>query len=99
MPRQNHRANKHKASVITRDGRACHYCGKPSLTGRDASLDHLVPLVAGGKDSLDNLVLCCLRCNAMKQSSTLEDYIARRLLQLLREKNRLMALAHKHDLI
>ena len=99
MSRHNHRANKHRASVIERDGKSCYYCGKPNLAGKDAQLDHLVAIRDGGKDTVDNLVLCCTKCNAMKGPSTLEDYVARRLLQIKREKQRLFDLIQKHQLL
>jgi 5-methylcytosine-specific restriction endonuclease McrA len=94
----NHRARNKKDLLIERDGSSCYYCGKPKLFGRSAHVDHLTPLAKGGADSLDNLVLACARCNTQKSSSNLEEYITRRLLQLLREKDRLLELAKKHEL-
>jgi 5-methylcytosine-specific restriction endonuclease McrA len=88
-----------RAAVIERDGDSCHYCCKPKLKGKGAHLDHIVPRKHGGADTIDNLVLSCARCNTQKQSSTLEDYIARRLLAIKREKNRLVELAEKHGLL
>ena len=42
--------------------RACAYCG-----GTDhLSLDHLVPRIAGGADSGDNVVWACRGCNSSK---------------------------------
>jgi 5-methylcytosine-specific restriction endonuclease McrA len=99
MPRQPHRAARHRGAVIERDGTSCYYCGRPKLSGRTATLDHVVPLRHGGADSLDNLVLSCPRCNAQKQSSRLEDYITRRLLALKREKDRLALVAKLHNLV
>lgn len=99
MVKQKHRATRHRKAVMQRDGTSCYYCGKPNLSGRSATLDHVVPLCNGGTDSVDNLVLACPRCNSQKQSSTLEDYIARRLLALMREKDRLIAVAKLHKLL
>jgi 5-methylcytosine-specific restriction endonuclease McrA len=47
----------------------CHYCNRP-LTRRRATIDHVVPLASGGKDTRDNYVLCCQRCNRMKGTMT-----------------------------
>ena len=30
------------------------------------TVDHIIPLSAGGSDELDNLVYCCMRCNVNK---------------------------------
>lgn len=43
--------------IIERDGDRCFYTGKP-MTREEASLEHLIPLSRGGKNNLDNLVLC-----------------------------------------
>lgn len=39
-------------------GLPCVYCGAPSTT-----VEHLVPVVAGGGDTSDNLAPCCGPCN------------------------------------
>jgi 5-methylcytosine-specific restriction endonuclease McrA len=98
MPNPLNRRNMRDA-VIERDGDSCYYCCKPKLKGKGAHLDHIVPRKHGGTDSIDNLVLSCPKCNTQKQSSTLESYIARRLLAIKREKNRLVEIAEKHGLL
>lgn len=35
-------------------------------THRSATIDHVIPLVAGGTNDLTNLVLACDRCNSTK---------------------------------
>jgi len=45
----------------------CHYCGghfKPA----DLTMDHLVPLVRGGRSTRGNLVPACKRCNNDKKN-------------------------------
>ena len=50
----------------------CHYCGghfKPT----DLTMDHLVPLIRGGRSVRANIVPCCKPCNyAKKNRLTLE---------------------------
>jgi hypothetical protein len=44
----------------------CHYgCGR-WLTIADFVPDHVKPLASGGRNSLENLVVCCAHCNDIK---------------------------------
>lgn len=49
----------------------CAYCLKchPNLT-----MDHIVPIIKGGKHSIDNLVPACGPCNFSKNSSLLSEW-------------------------
>ena len=45
----------------------CGYCGvSEEDAGGDLTVDHFVPVGAGGDDSDDNLVYACFRCNLFK---------------------------------
>lgn len=44
----------------------CHYCGG-KFPVRDLTMDHLVPLVRGGRSTKGNLVPACKDCNTKKQ--------------------------------
>jgi hypothetical protein len=50
------------ADVFKRDGRRCARCG----SAEDLSIDHIVPLAAGGTHDLDNLQVLCRSCNSSK---------------------------------
>lgn len=50
-------------SLIRRDGRECFYCGK-EVFDDEASVEHVVPLNAGGTDHIANKVLADKRCNS-----------------------------------
>jgi CRISPR/Cas system Type II protein with McrA/HNH and RuvC-like nuclease domain len=56
--------------VAKRDGGKCMYCGLDGSQDvrilSNLQLDHLIPRRANGRDYLDNLVLCCCRCNGDK---------------------------------
>lgn len=52
---------KEKVALLGRDGDNCFLCGLP-LQG-DITLEHLIPLVAGGKNNLSNMVLVHEKCN------------------------------------
>lgn len=61
-----------KKNVFRRDGYKCAYCGKP---GNDATLtwDHVLPKSRGGKNTWENLVTACFKCNNEKDNFTPEE--------------------------
>lgn len=54
--------------VLQRDGFRCQYCGRSARDGATLHLDHVVPVVAGGETSEDNLITACEMCNLGKSS-------------------------------
>jgi 5-methylcytosine-specific restriction endonuclease McrA len=54
-----------RRGVLRRDGQRCAYCGASAST-----IDHVHPRSRGGKDSWENLVACCLKCNNVKGNRT-----------------------------
>jgi len=57
----------------------CHYCGA-NVPPRELTLDHVVPLVRGGRSTKGNCVAACKECNSRKQSLLpieWEEYISR----------------------
>lgn len=61
-----------KAGVLERDEYKCAYCQK---RGRNivTTVDHVLPQARGGRDTWDNTVACCPRCNTKKADKTLEE--------------------------
>jgi Protein of unknown function (DUF1376)/HNH endonuclease len=59
--------------VLGRDGLFCVYCGK---IAEPLHLDHIIPWVRGGTNSVDNLCVACGPCNQSKGSKTLEEWMA-----------------------
>jgi 5-methylcytosine-specific restriction endonuclease McrA len=57
----------------------CEYCRNP--VAWNVSLDHRTPTGRGGKHNLDNLAVCCPRCNSLKGMLTEDEF--RELLKLL----------------
>ena len=45
----------------------CHYCRRP-VGAKALTLDHVVPLVRGGRSIRANMVAACRECNHKKQS-------------------------------
>jgi hypothetical protein len=54
-----------KLAVIERDNDHCRYCGV-STSSIPMHIDHVIPISAGGSDTLDNLVVACAKCNVAK---------------------------------
>ena len=55
----------------------CHYCGGKFPADR-LTMDHIVPIVRGGKSTKGNVVPACKECNTKKKYKLLmewEDYI------------------------
>lgn len=61
------RVNRHK--IYKRDGHKCVYCGN----SKQLTIDHLIPKSKGGKNTWENLVTCCSRCNVKKGDKTIEQ--------------------------
>jgi len=51
----------------------CQYCGKKAPAG-ELTMDHIVPLVRGGKSTKGNLAAVCKTCNTAKQSRLLFEW-------------------------
>jgi 5-methylcytosine-specific restriction endonuclease McrA len=61
-----------RRNILARDKSTCQYCGK-HCTGKDATLDHVVPKSRGGKSNWTNIVLACRKCNGKKDNRTPEE--------------------------
>jgi 5-methylcytosine-specific restriction endonuclease McrA len=57
-----------QAAVRERAGQRCEYCGLDQADSPLASLhiEHIIPRIHGGTDTLDNLALACIDCNLRK---------------------------------
>lgn len=57
----------------------CYFCGRKFFP-RELTMDHVVPLIRGGKSSKGNVVPACKDCNNRKKylvPSEWEDYMRR----------------------
>ena len=68
---------ENRLRIFERDGYKCRYCAK-QLTRLTATLDHVVPVRAGGGNGWDNLVTACFDCNASKTGRAVGDFLAER---------------------
>lgn len=60
-----------RETVFERDGYACTYCGSTE----NLACDHIVPLIQGGSNDLDNLTTACRSCNSSKSGRTPEEWV------------------------
>ncbi|MBI4336726.1 MAG: HNH endonuclease [Chloroflexi bacterium] len=63
-----------RLQVYERDNYQCRYCGL-EVTDKGATLDHVKPVSMGGDNSLENLVTCCLTCNAIKAARSPDESV------------------------
>ncbi len=63
--------NRVRQAVVDRDGLVCRYCRTELV---DALIDHILPASRGGTNDLDNLCVCCRKCNTSKQDKTLSEW-------------------------
>jgi hypothetical protein len=60
---------RHYQALMQRDGGACVYCRSTD----NLCIDHMVTIVQGGTDDIDNLAIACKRCNSGKSGRTPEQ--------------------------
>jgi 5-methylcytosine-specific restriction endonuclease McrA len=65
-----------RLAIYLRDGLACCYCGRGVESGVRFTLDHVKCHAHGGSNRPENLVTCCLECNAGRGSKSLRKYVA-----------------------
>jgi DnaD/phage-associated family protein len=56
--------------VLIRDDFHCQYCSKEIVQEADYEMDHIIPIIKGGRDNYLNLVASCRSCNQQKLDKT-----------------------------
>jgi 5-methylcytosine-specific restriction endonuclease McrA len=56
----------------------CHYCGK-TFSPDALTMDHVLPIVRGGKSTKGNIVTCCKQCNNDKKYLTPAEIILKKM--------------------
>ena len=63
-----------RLAVYLRDGLACCYCGSSIEDGAQLTLDHVIPRARGGRNSVDNLITSCHRCNSARADREIHEF-------------------------
>lgn len=58
-----------RRSIHLRDGNKCAYCSST----RNLTIDHIIPTSRGGKNTWENLICSCVKCNISKGAKTPEE--------------------------
>jgi len=59
-----------RINLLRRDNEQCQYCGQAK---KPLTIDHIIPRNKGGKNTWENLVAACVRCNANKGDHLLKN--------------------------
>lgn len=63
------KVNLTRQNIFKRDNHTCAYCG----TREHLTIDHVIPRSMGGRDSWENLITACQKCNSRKGNQTPEQ--------------------------
>ncbi len=63
-----------RKTVYANGNGKCAICGK-AVKFKDAHINHMQPLSAGGTNDFKNLQLVCRSCNGMKSYLTMNDFL------------------------
>ena len=61
-----------RKGIFERDQNICQYCNK-YFSGKELTLDHVLPKSRGGSNAWSNLVAACKNCNQKKGDKTLRE--------------------------
>src|SRR5262245_61179292 len=59
---------------LARQAKTCHYCNAP--LSLELSMDHRTAISRGGRHAIDNLAVCCRRCQSLKGRLNADEFAA-----------------------
>lgn len=63
-----------KLKLLWEHGSRCAICGKKIRDFEDLTVDHIIPLAKGGKNTIENCQLAHKSCNSYKNDNLPDDY-------------------------
>lgn len=86
-------------SIFERDSFTCCYCGKSSIEHQiQLELEHIIPRISGGNNSLYNVVTSCHTCNARKNTKQLTKEVFLRILKRNIELNKGISIVKRNEI-
>lgn len=64
-----------RLAIFERDDNVCQYCDR-AFPSQEMTIDHIIPLAAGGVDEVWNYVTCCAPCNGAKAATSIPTFAA-----------------------
>ena len=64
----------HDIKELKKNTQLCFYCGK-KMSRLNKTVDHIIPIKKSGSNNIDNVVICCRKCNNIKGGYTLYELI------------------------
>ena len=71
--------------VILRDNKICYICNR-TLSDKEITIDHVIPISKGGSSDVKNLKCCCKLCNELKGSFTYSEDLVKVIRNELKER-------------
>ena len=72
--KKNVRGNTKLASIFNKTNGRCGYCGVKFDPFDYWEISHMIPSCRGGSDEIENLIVCCPKCNKRKRSRTVDEF-------------------------
>lgn len=69
MSKKKHIIRFSRVNIFLRDNHVCQYCGG-KFSKTHLTLDHVIPIVQGGRKCWENIVTACKQCNQEKGGRT-----------------------------
>jgi len=63
-----------KSAILNLSNGKCFYCEIIFSHKFPSTVDHIIPLDAGGKNDLSNLIAACGKCNSRKSTKYIGEY-------------------------